>query len=219
MKYRLPILFCLCCVLATGHSARAQYKEVNTFFEFSSGASFGFWRSYSAYRTALITDDQTFALQSPKAFSFPLELNIIHQLGLWKIGTGFRLNTLEANMTTGVNPNLNRVIRERFATNRLQLYQWNIQSELDLVRNKAYTLSPNVQLGVFWMNTTHPDRNTFKSRSFVRLGFANQFDIANRWQLVFTPHVSVLMIDTSLDTRHRIYLFGCSAGIRYGVRW
>lgn len=219
MKYRLFVLLCLSGVLATGRQAQAQYREINTYLEFSSGASFGFWRSYSAYRAALVTDDQSFALQSPKAFSLPLELNIIHKLGQWKVGTGFRLNTLEANMTRGVDPNLNRFIREQFATNRLQLYQWNVQSELDLVRNKAYTLSPNVQMGIFWMNTTHPDRATFKSRSFMRLGFANQFDIANRWQLVFTPHVSALMIDTSLDTRHRIYLFGCSAGLRYGLRW
>lgn len=109
----------------------------------------------------------------------------------------------------------------RIADNYVQLLQYHLLMEYALFSGPKYTLSPQVRIGGFNIDTTHPQKENFDNKLFIELGAVNEISLSERLWFTIRPFYQVMMISVNEEQlpgeQHRIFSLGLSIGVRYGI--
>lgn len=109
----------------------------------------------------------------------------------------------------------------RIADNHVQLLQYYLQMEYALFSVSKYTLSPQVRIGGFSIDTTHPQKENFDNKMLFELSAVNEISLSERLWFTIRPFYQAMMIPVKEELlpgeQHRIFSLGLSFGIRYGI--
>lgn len=93
--------------------------------------------------------------------------------------------------------------------------------EYALFSGLKYKLSPQVRIGGFSIDTTHPQKENFDNKMFFELSAVNEISLSERLWFTIRPFYQAMMISVKEELlpgeQHRIFSLGLSFGIRYGI--
>ena len=125
-------------------------------------------------------------------------------------------NTMEAFEDT-------RAQRSKYlvAEKSVQFWQYYLQTEYDVYQSPSYTLTPQVRLGGFSIDTIHPEKDNFDAQFYFELGVLNQLALSDKFQLGLRAFYQSMKISVKEENlpgeEHRIFSLGVAAGIRYRI--
>ncbi len=149
------------------------------------------------------------------------EGEIIYKIKRWGLGAGIGYsilldNTMEAFEDT-------RAQRRKYfiADNHVQFLQYHLQMEYALFSGSKYTLSPQVRIGGFNIDTIHPQKENFDNKMFIELSAVNEISLSQRLWLTIRPYYQSMLMSVKEEIlpgeQHRISSLGLSFGVRYGI--
>lgn len=205
-------LFLIICFLYSPSFAQNQEKHWGV--EVSVGTDLGWW-IYNRGFVAPRANNRFGRDYTHHSVTAATEIDVLYQVKKWTFGLGLSTSWLFEDQMIGQADsefNFDRVDIADFAV-RFQTY--SAQIEYDLFSKKGYTFSPNFRYGLFDINTTHPDRASFGTKTFWELGF-NQSIRLNRWELVLRPRYRLMTMQSENPQEdHKIYNIGVQVGLRF----
>ena len=147
------------------------------------------------------------------------EADLFYKRNRWKIGGGFEFSLLIEDEMRATEHRYFDQKEYPIAEKYVRFYKFNFLTSYDLFVGRRFTLSPQLKLGSFLIDTTHPASENFGFRMHWSFGLINQIALAKRTFLILQPFYSALTIwpkdDINKDEKHNIYSFGVLAGFRF----
>jgi len=149
------------------------------------------------------------------------EGEVLFKFKRFGFGGGLGYSLLVANSMDAFEDTRVQRSKYRIADNYVQLLQYHLLMEYALFSGPKYTLSPQVRIGGFNIDTTHPQKENFDNKLFIELGAVNEISLSERLWFTIRPFYQAMMISVKeellLGEQHRIFSLGLSFGIRYGI--
>ena len=178
---------------------------------FSTGVASGWWIYTLGSGHGIDRTDN-----EPK-ISFELE-SVYHYKRLG-VGLGIGYSYLTDNSMEAFEDTRAQRRKYLIAENSVKFWQFYLLGEYHLYSNERFTLSPQLKLGTFTIETIHPQKDNFGGKFYYELSAMNQFTLANNLGLTLKPFYQVMMIQVKQETmpgeKHRIFSLGLACGLRY----
>jgi len=150
-----------------------------------------------------------------------LEGEVLFKLKRFGLGAGLGYSLLMTNTMDAFEDTRAQRSKYRIADNHVQLLQYYLQMEYALFSGLKYKLSPQVRIGGFSIDTTHPQKENFDNKMLFELSAVNEISLSERLWFTIRPFYQAMMIPVKEELlpgeQHRIFSLGLSFGIRYGI--
>lgn len=191
----------------------------NLQIEILSGVETGWW-VYDKGSTEESTPNNLGWDRTRHRAFLPTEINAFYKIHRYKIGLGvnhswFLENTMLSSSDTYFFPN-----RYPVSESTVKIFKLYFQSEIDLVQKPKYSLSPVIKFGFFNIDTNHPEKDNFGTKSFWGFGITNQIKLS-KITLIVRPVLYWLTIQPKIEKvyheKHNIYSIGLNVGLRFSL--
>ncbi len=146
---------------------------------------------------------------------------VLYKLKRFGLGVGLGYSLLLVNTMDAFEDTRAQRRKYFIADKHVQLLQYYLQMEYALFSGSKYTLSPQVRIGGFNINTTHPQKENFDNKMFIELSAVNELSLSQRLWLTIRPFYQSMLISVKEEIlpgeQHRISSLGLSFGARYGI--
>jgi hypothetical protein len=127
----------------------------------------------------------------------------------------FYENTMISSYDSYFFPN-----KYQISENNIKILKMNLQTEFTLVQKPNYSLGPLIKFGIFEIDTNHPRKDDFGTKTFFGFGITNQIKISKLTAIIrpvfywFTIQPKVEIV---FNEKHNIYSIGLNIGLRYSL--
>ena len=185
--------------------------------EVLTGASGGWWY-YTQGNLDAAFDTEKGNAYTESALILPVETNLRYTIKRFDVGAGMQYSIFAENEMFGLGNTDTDFNKLKISKNAVTFFKIHLLTSYALLQANNYTLSPQLKAGIFTINTTHPDRDNFGSKTFWEAGIRNEISFA-KWRLLLSPYFNTMTIRPRQplheEARHKIY----SLGIMFGAIW
>lgn len=202
IKTLLIIVFCNVCF--------KSYGQVN--ITFGSGTSVGWWvqKSKFSQNNNVIADRSHFALAIPVNSSINYSFNDVN-IGL----VGTILFTNDDRIVLSEDKSFNDRTTQ-ISNGWFSLSSFGIKFNYLFFSDSKISVAPEIQLGVFDIQTTHPNRQNFTNKIYYSAGVEITIKSQSHGLFITPNYTEYLMNDNTMGyTKHNIYFVGIDFGYKY----
>lgn len=191
----------------------------NLIIEIFSGVETGWWVYNKGSTEEGIQNNLGWDRTRHRPF-IPIELGIYYKINRIKIGVGvvhswFFENAMLSSYDSYFFPN-----NYQISENSIKILQMNLQTEFDLVQKPNYSLSPLIKFGIFDIDTNHPQKDNFGTKTVFGFGITNQIKLSKATLLIrpiFHWFAIQPKVEKVFNEKHNIYSIGLNIGLRYSL--
>ncbi|MBX2843217.1 MAG: hypothetical protein KTR26_15715 [Flammeovirgaceae bacterium] len=195
-------------------NALAQKEKNKYILDISVSFGSGWWTYYKGI------DENGIDLGWDRADTSPIagaEIGFLAKFGNIKPGIFFNVATyfqdeMDASNLTQINW-IQYPIGDKF----VNFMKFGGQLEIDILEREAFVLSPNIKLGIFLIDTIHPEKENFGSKYFFEIGIKAEKQFP-KFNLYVLPRGSFMTIHPqnvkAKGEIHKIYGYGVNMGMR-----
>ena len=149
------------------------------------------------------------------------EGEVLYKLKRFSLGVGLGYSLLLVNTMDAFEDTRAQRRKYFIADKHVQLLQYYLQMEYALFPGSKYAFSPQVRIGGFSIDTTHPQNENFHHKIFFELSAVNEINLSEKLWFTIRPFYQAMMISVKEEQlpgeKHRIFSLGLSFGVRYGI--
>ena len=213
-------VFCVIIGFAIFHSSFSQEKKEKLAVSFISGFKTGWWIYHKGLSGSNGGDDMGWdrTHYEPKiSFEGGVTYRYKKIISTVFVGASFYIEN-EMLEHEDFFPD-----RKKYAISEgaVDFLEYGLEVGYDLISGPKFQLSPNVGLGFFEIETSHPQKENFGSRYFWHLGVQSKIRKGNiTW--ILAPQYQEMTIrpkeEIHKNEKHKIHSFGLNFGLRYWIK-
>lgn len=209
----------ICLLLIFLSSAISQNKHNSLIIDVVSGVESGWW-VYNKGSTEEGGQNNLGRDRTRHRVFLPTEMSICYKIHRLKMGAGINHSWFFENTMLGSTDSYFFRYRYPVSENTIKILKMNLLGEFDLIQKNNYMLSPVIKFGIFKIDTNHPEKANFGTKTFWGFGITNQIKLS-KFSLILRPVYYVLTIKPDVEKasheQHHIYSIGVNIGLRYSI--
>ena len=213
-------VLCLMVLVAILNPAFSQNKKEKLAFSFNSVFKTGWWIYHKGLSNGAVKNDMGWdrTHYQPKiSFEAGLTYRFKKIISTLFVSTSFYFEREMLEHEDFVPKRREYAISD----GTVSFFEYGLQLSYDLINSGKFSLSPDLGIGLFEIETSHPQRDNFGTRYFWHFGIQNKIRKGNiTW--ILAPQYQEMTIHPKekvyQDEQHKIHGFGLNLGVRYWIK-